>query len=117
MKKKILRFITAHRCPQGCLWLYEHEDCPGCGGRLAPVRISCEAIVVSDTVVRVNPAGTPIHLGVARTSTGATTLCVIDGPIRGNGRDRVYLEVHDGKYHAVTRNRHRRANRGDYRKS
>jgi uncharacterized OB-fold protein len=111
------RFITAHRCPKGCLWLHEHEDCPDCGGRLKPVRINNEANVVSDTVVRVNPSGSPIHLGVARTTTGATTLCIIQGQIRGNGRDKVRLVVRDGRFHAITGRPHQRANREDYKRS
>jgi uncharacterized OB-fold protein len=95
------RSIIAYRCTQGCLWLYEHDDCQRCGGRLTPVRIPSEATIVSHTVVRVNPSGAPIHLGVARTPTGAATLCVIRGDIRGNGRDRVRLVVRDGRYHAI----------------
>ena len=31
---KSQRFITAYRCPRGCLWLHEHANCPHCGGRL-----------------------------------------------------------------------------------
>jgi uncharacterized OB-fold protein len=111
------RFITAYRCPTGCLWLHEHEDCPDCGGRLEPVRINNEANVVSDTVVRVNPSGSPIHLGVARTTTGATTLCIIQGQIRGNGHDKVRLVVRDGRFHALTGRPRQRANRGDYKRS
>jgi uncharacterized OB-fold protein len=83
--------------------LHEHDDCPNCGGRLAPARIINEAIVISHTVVRVNPTGSPIHLGVARTDAGATTLCVIHGKLRGNGHDRVRLVLRDGRYHALAR--------------
>ena len=100
---KAPRFMVAHRCGGGCLWIYPHEDCPNCGSRLAPVRIPSDATVVSHTVVRVNPSGAPVHLGVARTTTGAKTLCVIHGEIRGNGRDRVRLVSIDGRYHALAR--------------
>jgi uncharacterized OB-fold protein len=117
MRTRVPRFITASRCRLGCLWLHEHDDCPDCGGRLTPVRIPCEATLISDTVVRVNPSGSPIHLAVAKTSTGASTLCVVDGPVRGNGRDKVRLVFRDGKYHAVNRSRRRRANREGCRKS
>ena len=86
---------------QGCLWLYEHDACPDCGGRLAPVRIPSDATVITDTIVRVNPSGRPIHLGVARTASGAATLCVIHGRLRGNGRDRVRLLTVGGRYHAL----------------
>lgn len=97
------RYITAYRCVLGCLWLHEHEDCPNCGGRLVPVRTPSEAVVISHTVVRVNPTGSPIHLGVARTASGTTTLCIIHGRIRGNGRDRVQLVMRSGRYHALAR--------------
>lgn len=97
------RHVVAHRCRNGCLWLHAHEECPDCGGRLVLTRILNDAMVVSHTVVRVNPSGTPIHLGVAMTTTGATTLCIIHGAIRGNGRDRVRLVMSDGRFHALAR--------------
>jgi uncharacterized OB-fold protein len=100
---KALRYIVAHRCGSGCVWLYAHDDCPNCGGRLVPTRIPSDATVISHTVVRVNPSGAPVQLGVARTTTGATTLCVIHGEIRGNGRDRVRLLSIDGRFHAIAR--------------
>jgi uncharacterized OB-fold protein len=103
VKPKSNRYIIAHRCRNGCLWLHAHEDCPHCGGRLTPTRIPNDAVVVSNTVVRVNPTGSPVQLGVARTSTGATTLCIIHGAIRGNGRDRVRLFMSGGRFHALAR--------------
>lgn len=98
---KSQRFVVAHRCGNGCLWLYAHEDCPDCGGRLSPTRIPSDATVISHTVVRVNPSGAPVQLGVARTTTGATTLCIVHGKIRGNGRDRVRLLSIEGRIHAL----------------
>ncbi len=104
------RYIVAHRCRNGCLWLYEHDDCPDCGGRLVPVRIPNVATVISHTVVRVNPSGAPVNLGVARTTTGATTLCILHGKIRGSGRDRVQLVLSEGRFHALAwRSRFERA--------
>ena len=98
---KAKRHITAHRCGNGCLWLYRHDDCPACGGRLTATRSPSDAVVISNTVVRVNPTGAPIHLGVAKSSTGATTLCIVHGRIRGNGRDRVRLVSIEGRFHAL----------------
>lgn len=98
---RVGRYVPAHRCKNGCLWLHAHDDCPDCGGPLDVVRVPSRATVVSHTVVRVNPSGAPVRLGVARTATGATTLCVIHGEIRGNGRDRVRLVFTGGRFHAL----------------
>lgn len=95
------RTVVAYRCRNGCLWMYRHEDCPECGAPLAPTRIPDDATIISHTVVRVNPSGTPVALGVARTRAGATTLCVVRGRVRGNGRDRVRLVTVDGNFHAL----------------
>lgn len=97
------RRIPAHRCPNGCLWLYEHLYCPNCRAKLERVNIASTALLVSHTTVRVNPAGVPIRLGVARTTAGAATLCIVHGAVRGNGRDRVVLVLRDGRYHALAR--------------
>ena len=95
------RKIAAWRCPGGHLWLYEHETCPDCGEPMTRTRTVAAARLVTSTVVRVNPTGKPIHLGVARSAAGATTLCIINGRFRGNGRDRVHLELRGDRYHAV----------------
>lgn len=92
--------INALRCPRGRLYLYAHDICPCCGGRLTPVRIPSRARLVAHTTVRVNPSGVPYRLGVAVTASGAATLCVVEGEIRGNGRDRVTLVERGGRFHA-----------------
>ena len=94
--------ITAWRCDNGHLWLYGHGECPDCGCPLSDTLIGSDARIVTHTVVRINPTGRPIHLGVAKTAAGATTLCIITGRIRGNGHDRVRLVLRDGRYHALT---------------
>jgi uncharacterized OB-fold protein len=94
--------ITAWSCRNKHLWLYGHDVCPDCGGPLFETSVSSDARLVSHTVVRVNPTGFPIRLGVAETASGARTLCIITGGIRGNGRDRVRLVLRDGRYHALT---------------
>jgi hypothetical protein len=70
---------------------------------MIPTRIPSEATIISHTVVRVNPSGAPVRLGVARTTAGATTLCIVHGKLRGNGRDRVRLVSIDGRFHALAR--------------
>jgi uncharacterized OB-fold protein len=97
------RHIVAHRCANGCLWLYKHDDCPDCGLPLVATRIRSDATLISHTVVRVNPSGTPVRLGVARAAAGAMTLCIVHGEIRGNGRDRVRLVDIGGRFHALAR--------------
>jgi len=93
--------IIAWFCRNGHLWLYGHQNCPDCGAPLTETSIASDARLVSHTVVRVNPTGRPIHLGVAQTAPGAKTLCIIAGRIRGNGRDRVRLVKRHGRYHAL----------------
>jgi hypothetical protein len=59
---------------------------------LQPVRVAPGARLIAHTTVRVNPAGRPFVLGLAVTRCGrARTLCVVEGEIRGNGRDAVRL--------------------------
>ncbi len=96
------RHIDAFRCPRGPLYLHPHERCPHCDGALTPVRVSAGAILVSHTTVRVNPTDKPFRLGVAVAECGAATLCVVEGRVRGNGRERVRLELRAGRYYAVT---------------
>jgi len=93
--------ITAHRCAEGTLYLHPHQACPACGSPLAAVRIPPSARLVTHTVVRVNPSGEPFRLGVAVAAGGATTLCIVEGDVRGHGRDRVTLVLRDGRYHAL----------------
>jgi uncharacterized OB-fold protein len=97
------RYVEAHRCPEGCIWMHRHERCPRCGGPLRRTRVPNEAVLVSHTIIRVNPTGTPIELGLAVTRCGAATLCIVEGKIRGNGRDRVRLVFEDGRFHALAR--------------
>jgi len=92
--------IDALACACGALVLHARPECPACEGRLFPARVAARATLVASTVVRVNPTGTPYRLGVARVAGGARTLCVVEGAVRGNGRDRVRLERRDGRVYA-----------------
>jgi uncharacterized OB-fold protein len=117
------KHVDALRCPEGTLFLHAYDRCPSCGGALTRVRVRAEATLVSHTTVRVNPSGEAFGLGVALTAGGAATLCIVDGNVRGNGRDRVRLVLRDGRFHAlaagarVTRSRGPLSTRGDSRKS
>lgn len=118
------RWIEARRCIGcGALYIHDHEKCPACRAPLCSVRIGAGAVLVSHTTVRVNPTGRPYRIGVAVAAAGASTLCVVEGAVRGNGRDRVRLVYRDGRYHAlaararVTRSPSLPASDGDSRKS
>jgi uncharacterized OB-fold protein len=95
------RNITAYRCPLGCLFLYRHQRCPNCSGLLLDVRLPGDAVLLTHTTVHVTPTGQPVRLGIAEVRRGLRTLCIVEGGVRGNGRDRVQLVVRDGRYIAV----------------
>jgi uncharacterized OB-fold protein len=97
------RRIEAHRCRAGHVFLYGHGVCPTCGQLLSRMFIPAAAVLTAYTTVRVNPSGVPIRLGIARTRCGASTLCIVKGAIRGNGRDRVMLVKMNGRFHALGR--------------
>jgi len=78
-------------CGRGHASLYAQEACPRCGDSLASRPLGTDARLETCTTVRVNPGGEPYRLGVAVTTEGASTLCVVEGAVRGNGRDRVRL--------------------------
>jgi hypothetical protein len=89
--------LRAWRCGLGHVQLNEDTSCGACGRPLRPARIGAAARLIAATTVRVNPAGRPFVLGVAVTRCGrARTLCVVETPIRGNGRDAVRLAERDG---------------------
>lgn len=97
------RRVTAYHCPQGRVFLHRHESCPHCRGRLSEFPVRSTAVLVSHTTVHVNPTGHPIRLGVAQVRPGLRTLCVVQGEIRGNGRDRITLVRRDGRFVALAR--------------
>jgi uncharacterized OB-fold protein len=117
------KHVDALRCPEGTLYLHDHDRCPSCGGALTRVRIPSTATLVSHTTVRVNPSGEAFGLGVAVTGGGAATLCIVEGNVRGHGRDRVRLVLRDGRFHAlaagarVSRSRAQPSTRAGSRKS
>jgi len=90
--------LQAWRCDRGHLTLHEEAACARCGAGLRPTSLDGAARLVTTTTVRVNPSGRPFALGIAVTSAGrARTLCVVDGPVRHNGHDRVWLTREGGR--------------------
>jgi len=84
-------------CARGHASLVSADGCEQCGSTLRATRLAADATLLLVTTVRVNPTGAPFRLGVAVTRAGrARTLCVVEGPVRGNGNDAVRLEWRDG---------------------
>lgn len=93
----------AFRCREGHCYLNRYPLCPTCGNRFMTTTLPAHARLLTHTIVRVNPGGTPFTLGIARTPSGATTLCVVHGAIRGTGRDRVLLYKRENRFYALGR--------------
>jgi hypothetical protein len=62
-----------------------------------------EAELVSHTFVRVSPTGSSFALGLARTASGAQTLCIIEGGIGKDPGRKVVISKRDGLYYAAPR--------------
>ncbi len=102
--------IDAWRCGRGHVHLHESPVCGDCGRPLRRARVSPEARLIATTTVYVNPAGRPFVLGVAVTrGVRARTLCIVEGAVRGSGRDEVLLREEEGRI--VARPRHGRRRR------
>ena len=80
-------------------FFFSHDICPLCGTPLHPIQSSPEAVLISHTIVRVSPTGSPFKLGLARVENGAQTLCIIDDDAESRTRD-VTVYKKDGLYHA-----------------
>jgi hypothetical protein len=90
--------LLAWRCGSGHLTLLEEGTCAACGGTLQTTPVHAAARLVATTTVRVNPTGHPFVLGIAVTTAGRVrTLCVVDGPVRHSGHDRVWLTREGGR--------------------
>jgi len=89
--------IPGVRCARGHVHAQAGTHCPECDAPTRSARLAGDAILVLVTTVRINPSGAPFRLGVAVTRGGrARVLCLIEGNVRGLGRDRVQLEERDG---------------------
>lgn len=95
--------LKLRRCGNSHAFFVAYEACPLCGGMLEEFSSPPEAELVSRTVVRVSPTGSPFALGLARASSGAQTLCIIeDGVDKDPGKD-VVLTERGGLYYAAPR--------------
>lgn len=93
--------IEIYACRCGEAFFAARRVCERCGGTLARVRVPPVGTLLSHTIVRVNPTGEPLSLGLVRLVSGASTLCEIRGRVRGNGHDRVVLIPEDGRFVAL----------------
>ncbi len=92
--------LTVHRCENSHAFFHPHETCPICARRLIAVDVPPDARLVSHTVVRVSPAGSPFALGLARLECGAQTLCIIDGAADAAPPHEVVITKRGPLYHA-----------------
>jgi len=95
--------LLLYSCPSGHAYFIRHAHCPECRLELAESRQPSTAVIVSQTTVRVNPAGPPFRLGVAKVESGAKTLCVIDETVPDGDLVSVTLERRGDLYHALKR--------------
>lgn len=94
--------LTIHVCRDGHAFLHACSECPVCGRVASKTEICPRARLVALTTVRVTPSGGPFRLGLAETSGGAKTLCIVDNDVGGDDGD-VTLYVEGGLYHAKPR--------------
>lgn len=97
--------LTLQRCANSHAFFFVFESCPLCGGRLESFSSPPDAVLVSHTIVRVSPAGSPFALGLARAASGAQTLCIIDNGTESDPGSDVVITKRDGLYHAAPRAR------------
>ena len=96
------RQIAVRRCANGHAFLHAHECCTVCGEPLAITQEPATAVLVAQTIVRVNPTGDPYRLGIAKTPSGAKTLCRIDDDVPSTDGAAIGLERRGDLYHATT---------------
>jgi len=97
--------LTLHRCENSHSFFFPHVSCPLCGANLQPFDDPPDAEIVSRTIVRVSPTGSPFALGLARTASGAQTLCIIEGGSETDPGKDVVITKRGGLYYASPRPR------------
>jgi len=95
--------LTLRRCGNSHAFFFAYESCPLCGGKLESFASSPDAELISHTVVRVSPTGSPFALGLARAASGAQTLCIIEGELEKDPGRNVVITERDGLYYAAPR--------------
>jgi len=93
--------IRVFQCSEGHSAVIEHKACPRCGRSLTETSDSSRAVLLSHTHVHVSPTGEPFILGIALTSSGAKTLCHVDGVPAGEGETEVTLSFREGLFRAA----------------
>jgi len=92
--------LKLHRCENSHSFFFPHRSCPLCGASLQPFEDSPDARILSRTVVRVSPTGSPFALGLARTASGAQTLCIIEEGCETDPDKNVVITKRGGLYYA-----------------
>ncbi len=95
--------LVLYGCPSGHAYFVRHAQCPECQLELAENRQPAAAVIISQTIVRVNPTGTPFRLGVAEVGSGAKTLCVVEESVPHGDGVSVTLVRRGDLYHALKR--------------
>ena len=92
--------LTLRRCGTSHAFFFAYETCPLCGGKLESFSSAPDAELISQTVVRVSPTGSPFALGLARAASGAQTLCIIEDGVEKDPGRRVVITKKGGLYYA-----------------
>ena len=101
--KRLEGTLRIYICEAKHAFFCAHTQCPVCGRPLTQVTHSNEAVLTSQTVVRVTPTGRPFRLGIAKVACGAKTLCLVDLALPRDDYTPVALELRDDLYHAIPR--------------
>jgi hypothetical protein len=86
-----LKPIAGRRCSRGHRFAGAYARCPICSTPLQGVALAPFGRLRYSTWVRVSPEA-PYRLGVVVLLSGERVLCRLEGPFRGDGRERVVLE-------------------------
>jgi uncharacterized OB-fold protein len=97
--------LTLQRCANSHAFFLVFASCPLCGGKLESFSSPPDAVLISHTVVRVSPTGSPFALGLARAASGAQTLCIIENGVESDPGSDVVITKRDGLYYAAPRAR------------
>jgi uncharacterized OB-fold protein len=97
--------LSLRKCANAHAFFFAFDACPLCGGTLEEFSSPPDAVLVSRTVVRVSPTGSPFALGLARAPSGAQTLCIIENGAENDPGSEVVITMRDGLYYASPRPR------------
>jgi uncharacterized OB-fold protein len=95
--------LRIYTCNSGHAFFVAHSHCPTCQCPLTESDVDNEAVLTSQTTVRVTPSGQPFRLGLARIQCGAKTLCLVGPDVPSDDDAPIVLALRDGLYHATRR--------------